>query len=152
MSTTSPTDLYAVLAIPKHASQPQIKSAYRRLLLQSHPDKRTFDRSDQPDLALIKHAYATLNDPERRAAYDSRLALTISHIAPRPAQVISLEEFDQATHTTEEDHQGPWCYPCRCGGSYTISTALMEDDKHLVACSNCSEVVWVGFEQVDDER
>jgi diphthamide biosynthesis protein 4 len=145
-------DLYAVFSVPKHASPAQIKSAYHRLLLQSHPDKRPIcDTSIPADIDLIKEAYATLSNPERRAAYDARLDGQRKHgsqTVPRPAQVVSLEDF-QEDHPSDEDRQGPWSYPCRCGGSYTISTALMEEGKHLVACSTCSEVIWVGYEQVD---
>lgn len=85
------------------------------------------------------------------AALDSQLKQNIRSV-PRPAQVVSLEEFEelQDPHTTDEDRQGPWKYSCRCGGSYIITIDLMEDGNHLVACSSCSEVIWVGYEQVDE--
>jgi len=148
-------DFYSVLAIPRHAPHSQIKSAYHRLLLQSHPDKHIINQptSNLVDIALLKEAYTTLSNPDLRAAYDARLEARkngwhSSQTAPRPAQLVSLEEFDQGP---DDDGQGPWTYPCRCGGSYTISTVLMEEGKHLVACSSCSEVIWVGYELVEDE-
>jgi len=146
-------DFYSVLAIPRHAPHSQIKSAYHRLLLQSHPDKRINQSTNIfVDITLLKEAYTTLSNPDLRAAYDARLEARkigwhSSQTVSRPAQVVSLEEFDQGP---DDDEQGPWTYPCRCGGSYTISTVLMEEGKHLVACSSCSEVIWVGYELVED--
>ena len=28
----------------------------------------------------------------------------------------------------------------------------MEDDRHLVGCNSCSEVVWVGYQVVEDDE
>ncbi|MDE2291417.1 MAG: DnaJ domain-containing protein [Elusimicrobia bacterium] len=60
-------------------SQADIKSAYRRAAAAYHPDKSRTD-----DAALVRamtkafqdigEAYATLSDPQRRAAYDRTLA------------------------------------------------------------------------------
>jgi diphthamide biosynthesis protein 4 len=153
-------DFYSLFSVLKDASQSQIKSAYHDLLLRSHPDKRLInaphkDNSNSVDIALLKEAYTTLSNPDLRAAYDARLDAQITQTkktVPRPAQVVSLEDFEEDPHPIDEDGQGPWRYPCRCGGSYTISTVLMEEGKHLVPCSSCSEVIWVGYEQVEDER
>ena len=156
-------DFYSLLAVPRHASHSQIKSAYHQLLLQSHPDKRFINQSHDDvdsnpvDIALLKDAYTTLSNSDRRAAYDAHLDAQLNQrkngwqTVPRPAQVVSLEEFEQVSHPTDEDGQGSWRYSCRCGGLYIISTMLMEEGNHMVACSSCSEVIWVGYEQVDDE-
>ena len=40
---------------------------------------------------------------------------------------------------------------CGCGGRYHITEADMERGQHVVGCSSCSEVVWVGYEVVDGE-
>lgn len=65
---------------------------------------------------------------------------------PRPAQVISLEEF------SEESIQSRWTHACRCGGAYAITEKDMENDRHLIACERCSEVVYVGYEVVEEEE
>ena len=62
-------DYYAALGIARDANLDQIKKAYRKLARQYHPDV-----SKAPDAeARFKEAaeaYATLKDPEKRAAYD----------------------------------------------------------------------------------
>ena len=62
-------DHYRVLGIPRHATTPEIRRAYRRLARQHHPD-----HNPQGDGAerfrVLAEAYAVLNDPARRARYD----------------------------------------------------------------------------------
>jgi len=99
------------------------------------------------DIALIKEAYAVLSSSERRAVYDSHFKQqTYTTLPPRPAQVISLEDFEDDTIGDIEGEGGPWRYPCRCAGTYWITTELMDKGEHLIACNSCSEVVWVGYE------
>ena len=130
-------DYYSLLNLNKDADQRHIKAQYHAALLRLHPDKR---KNESPvDIALIKHAYTVLSTPELRAKYDAELAHRPN---PRPAQIVSLEDFDDTSGTDD----GPWTYPCRCSGTFTITADLMEDGVHLVACHSCSEAIWVGFE------
>ncbi|MFF2318557.1 J domain-containing protein [Arthrobacter sp. NPDC058097] len=67
---TSPTaDYYAVLQIPRGASQQEIARAYRALMRRHHPDVAG-DDALPAELQLIMQAFAVLRDPKRRAAYD----------------------------------------------------------------------------------
>ena len=97
---------------------------------------------------MIKQAYAILSSPEARAKYDASLAVLGRSTGPRPAQVVSLEEFDEME---VEGREVEWMYGCRCGGRYHITEADMERGQHVVGCSSCSEVVWVGYEVVDGD-
>ena len=62
-------DYYAALGVPRDADLEQIKKAYRKLARQYHPDvsKETDAEARFKDAA---EAYATLKDPDKRAAYD----------------------------------------------------------------------------------
>jgi len=137
--------------VPRDASSADVKAAYHRVLLQLHPDKRK-SSTHHVDIALIKEAYTVLSDKERRFVYDSHLKKqTYVTTAPRPAQVISLEEFEDESIGNVEDvsEGGPWRYQCRCGGTYRITSELMDKGEHLIACNGCSEVIWVGYEIVE---
>ena len=61
-------DHYNTLGVSKNASDSEIKSAYRRLAMEHHPDKTG---GDDTRFKQINEAYDTLKDPERRAAYDN---------------------------------------------------------------------------------
>lgn len=65
------TDLYAVLEVPESATREQIKRAWRRLAMQSHPDLAgsAHEQADKR-MARINVAASVLLDPDRRAAYD----------------------------------------------------------------------------------
>jgi curved DNA-binding protein len=63
------TDYYAVLGVARDAPEAQIKKAYRRLARQYHPDVSK-DPEGERKFKEIAEAWATLRDPEKRAAYD----------------------------------------------------------------------------------
>jgi molecular chaperone DnaJ len=62
-------DYYDILGLPRGASEDEIKSAFRKLARQYHPDV-----SQEPDaeerFKEVNEAYGVLSDPEKRARYD----------------------------------------------------------------------------------
>lgn len=62
-------DLYTVLGISRTATANEIKSAYRRLARQYHPDVNA-DPSSAQKFAQINEAYHILIDADRRRSYD----------------------------------------------------------------------------------
>lgn len=139
-------DYYALLAVSPTASPADIKAAYHRALLASHPDKRDSTAApNSADIGLLKQAFHTLHTPSLREEYDRLRASSDTPGGPRPAQVISLEEFDEG----EDGEATTWVYPCRCGGQYIATEEMLDLDQHLVGCTSCSEVVWAGYELVD---
>ena len=64
-------DYYEVLGTPRNASEAELKSAYRKLALQYHPDRNP-ERKDEATEKFkeITEAYTVLADPQKRAAYD----------------------------------------------------------------------------------
>ncbi|KAI0095060.1 hypothetical protein BDY19DRAFT_1081067 [Irpex rosettiformis] len=137
-----------LLSISPSATVSEVKSAYHRALLKYHPDKQITPQTQPPasynDIGLLKLAYETLVVPETRAKYDADR--TRKSISPRPAQVISLEDF------TELDDDPGWTYGCRCGGAYVIMEQDLEKGQHLVGCNSCSEVIWAGYELVTEDK
>lgn len=63
-------DLYAVLGVPRNATQDQIKKAYRDLARKHHPDMNQGDKKSEEKFKEIQHAYETLSDPEKKKTYD----------------------------------------------------------------------------------
>lgn len=63
-------DFYATLGVAKSASDAEIKSAFRKLAMQYHPDKNPGDAKAEAKFKEINHAYDILKDPDKKAAYD----------------------------------------------------------------------------------
>ncbi len=66
----SKRDYYEVLGVARHAAESELKSAYRKLALQHHPDRNPGDKSAEERFKEAAEAYAVLSDPQKRAAYD----------------------------------------------------------------------------------
>src|SRR2546428_8638035 len=62
-------DYYAILGVERNADVDTIKKAYRKLAHKYHPDVSK-DPQGEAKFKDIAEAYATLKDPEKRAAYD----------------------------------------------------------------------------------
>ena len=63
-------DYYAVLGVPRNASQAEIKKAYRKLAQQNHPDSANGDKSKEERFKEVTAAYDVLGDAEKRKEYD----------------------------------------------------------------------------------
>lgn len=66
----SPRDYYQVLGVERNASVSDIKSAYRKLALQYHPDRNQGNAEAEEKFKEAAQAYAVLGDPDKRARYD----------------------------------------------------------------------------------
>ena len=63
-------DYYEVLGVSHSATEQDLKSAYRRLAHQHHPDKNQGDLQSEENFKEAAEAYAVLSDPEQRKRYD----------------------------------------------------------------------------------
>ena len=66
----SEPDLYELLGVPRNADAAAIKSAYRKMAMQYHPDRNPGDAEAEARFKAIGAAYEVLKDPQKRAAYD----------------------------------------------------------------------------------
>ncbi len=64
-------DYYKTLGVPKSSSEDEIKSAYRKLAKQHHPDKNLGNASAEAKFKEINEAYEVLGDLEKRKIYDT---------------------------------------------------------------------------------
>jgi molecular chaperone DnaJ len=63
-------DYYEVLGVSRNASEQEIKSAYRKLALQYHPDRNPGNREAEEKFKEAAEAYSILSDAQKRASYD----------------------------------------------------------------------------------
>ncbi|QYK45026.1 MAG: molecular chaperone DnaJ [Xanthobacteraceae bacterium] len=66
----SKRDYYEVLSVTRTATDSEIKTSFRKLAMQWHPDKNPGDKDCEARFKEINEAYDCLKDPQKRAAYD----------------------------------------------------------------------------------
>jgi molecular chaperone DnaJ len=64
-------DYYEVLGVDRAAGEQELKSAYRKLALQFHPDRNPGDHAAEEKFKEAAEAYSVLSDAQKRAAYDA---------------------------------------------------------------------------------
>ena len=70
MATNVKRDFYEVLGVSRTANEQEIKSSYRKLALQYHPDRNPDNAEAEEKFKECSEAYAVLADTEKRARYD----------------------------------------------------------------------------------
>jgi len=93
---------YAVLGIPRGASDADINRAYRNLARQYHPDKNNDKEGAELSFKRIAEAYSVLKDPEKRRQYD---------VTGGTQSYVSYEEAEQLWRNfcstgNEDDQEG----------------------------------------------
>ena len=63
-------DFYEVLGVSRTCDGGELKSAYRKLAMQFHPDRNAGDPAAESKFKEVNEAYEALRNPEKRAAYD----------------------------------------------------------------------------------
>ncbi|PYP92886.1 MAG: molecular chaperone DnaJ [Candidatus Angelobacter sp. Gp1-AA117] len=70
LATQVKRDYYEVLSVQRTASEQEIKSAYRKLAMQYHPDRNPGNPEAEEKFKECTEAYSVLIDSEKRARYD----------------------------------------------------------------------------------
>ncbi|KAF4972225.1 hypothetical protein FZEAL_9632, partial [Fusarium zealandicum] len=79
MTAGAPPNYYAVLEVSDTATTQQIRDAYKRAALKTHPDRVATDSPERAErtrkFQIVNDAYFTLSDPTRRRDYDAQRKL-----------------------------------------------------------------------------
>lgn len=70
MATQAKRDYYEILGISRSASEQEVKSSYRKLAMQYHPDRNPGNPAAEDKFKEASEAYSVLIDSEKRARYD----------------------------------------------------------------------------------
>ncbi|KAF8866427.1 hypothetical protein BDZ45DRAFT_795484 [Acephala macrosclerotiorum] len=159
---------YEVLGLPEafhddpNLPAQTLRTAYRRALLQNHPDKSTksltFPQTTY-SIDQITEAFSTLSTRKSRAKYDADLKLQRARANGGQAKQI----FHTGIETVDLDDlevdgaQGIWFRSCRCGNDqgFLIKEADLEEaaceGEISVGCRGCSLWLKVLFSVIEDD-
>ena len=110
----SSPDLYERLGVSAEAGQEEIKSAFKAMRKELHPDSRPESLRGHFDAMMknVNEAHQTLTDSRARAKYDARRAAGTEYQEhqpdPQPQQQQSQQETYQETPQEEAAHSGDW--------------------------------------------
>jgi len=85
-TATMKTDYYEVLEVERTASDGELKTAYRKLAMQHHPDRNPNNPEAEEKFKICSEAYQVLSDPDKRAAYDRYGHAGVNGAAGNPFQ------------------------------------------------------------------
>ena len=109
-------DYYKVLGLDGlkwMATEEQIRSAYRKLVLKYHPDKLTNPTPEDRQIFLrVQDAYDVLGNPEKRKAYFFALAIEIVAMILQTSSSRSRRSSSARTFWTGADSARS--SPCKC--------------------------------------
>ncbi len=69
-SQVTKRDYYEILGVGRDAAEQDLKSAYRKLAMQYHPDRNPGDKAAEERFKEAAEAYSVLSDSQKRASYD----------------------------------------------------------------------------------
>jgi DnaJ-class molecular chaperone len=91
-----PRDHYDVLGVGRDANKAEVKTAFRRLARELHPDVNNHDPEAEEKFKEAAEAYEVLSDAERRRAYDAYGHEGLRGAGAAPGGFNSVEDIFQA--------------------------------------------------------
>jgi molecular chaperone DnaJ len=70
LATQAKRDYYEILSVTRTATEQEIKSSYRKLAMQYHPDRNPGNAEAEEKFKECSEAYTVLMDADKRARYD----------------------------------------------------------------------------------
>ncbi len=151
-----------------HIAAQDIRNAYRRALLQHHPDKLDEAQLPNNDLAIrtarytiddISLAYKILSDPRARAGYDRDVRLH-NHWARKEGEALTARTgLDNADldDLNYDEVENKWYLACRCGDDrgFVVTEGDLEKEKEhgevLTGCHGCSLWMKISFQIAESD-
>jgi DnaJ-class molecular chaperone len=91
-----PGDYYEILGVARDANKAEVKTAFRKLARELHPDVNDHDPEAEEKFKAAAEAYEVLFDPERRRAYDAYGHEGLRGAGAAPGGFGSVEDIFQA--------------------------------------------------------
>src|ERR1700678_4576514 len=85
-TATMKMDYYEVLKVERTATDGELKTAYRKLAMEFHPDRNPNNPEAEEKFKICSEAYQVLSDPDKRAAYDRYGHAGVNGAAGNPFQ------------------------------------------------------------------
>lgn len=157
-------DYYTILGLPipqnlqdSIITPEALKSAYRKALLQHHPDRKSEEeKANLFTVDQVIEAYDTLSNPGSRHRYYEILSQRRSKSGlAKGVERSAVETVDLEDLQYQDSPQGEiWEKPCRCGSTYQVSEKQLEeaasDGEIVVGCRGCSLAIKVVFGAVEE--
>jgi DnaJ-class molecular chaperone len=89
-------DYYEILGVGRDANKAEVKTAFRRLARELHPDVNDHDPEAEEKFKAAAEAYEVLSDSERRRAYDAYGPEGLRGAGAAPRGFNSVEDIFQA--------------------------------------------------------
>ncbi|KAL4730009.1 hypothetical protein ACLX1H_002039 [Fusarium chlamydosporum] len=112
MTAGAPPNYYAILEVSETATTQQIRDAYKRAALKTHPDRVANDSPERAErtrkFQLVNDAYFTLSEPTRRREYDAQRKLFNTGTPSDPFEDIPETETEGGAGPRQSPYSWAW--------------------------------------------
>lgn len=155
------TDYYDLLGVPRNATSDEIRSSFRKLSLEVHPDRNGGDEASSDAFKELSEAHEILTDPDARLAYDTVLVghrragrgggLKVRDVLDGLGSMAGLFMEAMARANPGEVASGK-CAVCNGTGDIAIDIGALHLSKRCEACSGEGTVTITDAAPVGEEQ